>query len=74
VDTLIVEMEPSLEMTELPVRLDKLTVDTLAVSALMVDVLAVTKFAVADGLDIWKFPLTLTVERKMEEGIENDGG
>jgi hypothetical protein len=74
VDTFIVEMEPPPEMTELPVRLERLTVDTLAVSALMVDVLAVTKFAVADGFVIRKFPLTLAVERKMEEGNEKVGG
>ena len=73
-DTFIVEMEPPPEMTELPVRLERLTVDTLAVSALMVDVLAVTKLAVADGFVIRKFPLTLAVERKMEEGNVKVGG
>ena len=63
-DTFIVEMEPPLDMTELPTRLEILAVDTLAtgalaVSALMVDVLTVTKFAVASALLVFMLPCRL---------------
>lgn len=53
-DIFIDEMEPAL-----PVRLEKLIVDILAVCALIVEVLTVTKFAVASALLVFILPSTL---------------